>query len=278
MIDLHVHSTASDGTCTPSELVRLAKEQNLKALSICDHDTVGGVEEELRAGEAEKLTVIPGVEISCGDWVDIHLLGYFVDHNSPDLLRILDFLSRSRDGRMYKILENLEKYGIHVTPEETLRYVGEDGVTGRPHIARAMVEKGYVPDIPTAFRKYIGLHGCCYAEREKLSITQAIQTIHKAGGIAVLAHGGLLRLSDEDLNRLLDQMQRDGLDGLECYHSSHTLKMQKQMRMQAQKRGLLVTGGSDFHGASKPQVQLHSGLENWEDEESCLEKFLEAGK
>lgn len=277
MIDLHLHSTASDGTFSPTELVALGKEKGAHTLALCDHDTTSGVEEAVMAGKEMGLRVIPAVEISCGTDVTVHLLGYFVDANNPSLQEVLSFLSNTRDMRMYKMLTKLQQAGINITPKDVLEFVDADGVTGRPHIAKAMIAKGYVPDVATAFSRYIGQNAPCYVEREKLSTQDAIAAILDAGGLPVLAHGGLLRLEDAPLNCLLDRMQKEGLRGLECYHSSHTKRMQQQFRMLAKQRSLLVTGGSDFHGLTKPTVFMHSGLENWADEEECLSALLQAG-
>lgn len=271
MLDLHIHTTASDGTLTPAQVVEMAKERGFSTVAVTDHDTMDGVEEALRAGRRCGVKVIPGVEISCGISLEVHMLGYGMRPDHPVMVEMLERMRRARVERMRRILENLRTLGIDISEEEVQALA--DGAIGRPHIARVMVAKGVVPDVRTAFREYIGLGARAYAEREKLTAEEVIRNVRTAGGIPVLAHGGLLQRTELQLEQWIAAMKNVGMMGLECYHNAHTPAVERFLRNAAARYGLLVTGGSDFHGATRPDVQLGTGLERWEDAEECLKRF-----
>ena len=274
MLDLHIHTTASDGTCTPEQVVRMAKKKGFSLISITDHDTMGGVKEALEAGERYNVEVIPGVEISAGVELEVHMLGYGMSPDHPVMVEMMEDMRAARVERMVRMIENLRKMGIPITQEEVESIA--DGAIGRPHIARVMIAHGVVPDVRTAFREYIGVGAPAYAERRKMTSEQVIRNIRDAGGVPVLAHGGLLRLTQVELNEWIDHMTRAGMMGLECYHNAHTPAMERFLRNAAERRGLLITGGSDYHGATRRDVDLGTGLARWNDRQTCRGKLLQA--
>ena len=259
MLDLHIHTTASDGTCTPEEVVRLAKKKGFSLIAITDHDTMDGVKEAVEAGKKYNVDVIPGVEISAGVDLEVHILGYGMSPDHPVMVEMMEDMRCARIERMVKMIENLRNMGIDITQEEVESLA--DGAIGRPHIARVLIAHGVVPDVRTAFREYIGLNAPAYAERRKMTSEQVIRNIRAAGGVPVLAHGGLLRIGEVQL---------------ECYHNAHTPAMERFMRSAAQKRGLLIIGGSDFHGATRKDIDLGTGLARWNDRQCCRGKLQQA--
>ena len=274
MLDLHIHTTASDGTCTPEEVVRMAKKKGFSLIAITDHDTMDGVKEAMEAGKKYNVEVIPGVEISAGVDLEVHMLGYGMSPDHPVMVEMMEDMRLARIERMVRMIENLRNMGIDITQEEVEALA--DGAIGRPHIARVLIAHGVVPDVRTAFREYIGLNAPAYAERRKMTSETVIRNIRAAGGVPVLAHGGLLRIGEVQLNQWIDHMVSAGMMGLECYHNAHTPAMEHFMRSAAQRRGLLVTGGSDFHGATRKDIDLGTGLSRWEDRQCCRGKLLQA--
>lgn len=274
MLDLHIHTTASDGTATPEEVVRLAKKKGFSLIAITDHDTMDGVKEAMEAGKKYNVEVIPGVEISAGVDLEVHMLGYGMSPDHPVMVEMMEDMRQARIERMVRMIENLRNMGIDITQEEVEALA--DGAIGRPHIARVMIAHGVVPDVRTAFRDYIGLNAPAYAERRKMTSEQVIRNIRAAGGVPVLAHGGLLRIGEVQMNQWIDAMVHTGLMGLECYHNAHTPAMERFLRNAAAKRGLLVTGGSDFHGVTRKDIDLGTGLSRWDDRQGCRGKLLSA--
>jgi predicted metal-dependent phosphoesterase TrpH len=241
-IDLHIHSTASDGVLTPSEVVHLALAKGLHVIALTDHDTTDGVEEVLRTAQGTGLTVIPGVEISTDipGPREIHILGYYIDHSHPGLQRRLARLSASRETRARKMLALLSRAGYELSWESLLK-LAQGGVIGRPHIAQALVDAHYVDSIENAFRQYLGRDAPAYVERFRFSPPEAIQMIREAGGVPVLAHPS--RVIEH-----LPNLVRLGIVGLEAYYPSYPPEEQRFLASLAQKHGLIATGGSDFHG------------------------------
>ncbi len=260
-VDLHTHSTASDGTLSPTELIRKAKSIGLHAVALTDHDTVGGLDEAISASEMYDIHFIPGVELSVDhEKGSLHLLGYGIDHKNPELLTTLRKLSDSRDDRNIKILARLDELGYPITFESVKKH-SNNGTLGRGHIALALIEAGYVASIEEAFNKLLTKGGPAYVERFRLSIYDAITLIHKIKGAAVWAHPGL---HEEKLPSMIEQLPKwvkHGLDGLETNYSQHTLELSRELKQVAHKHGLICTGGSDFHGAIKPAIQLGNGPE-----------------
>ena len=274
MLDLHIHTTASDGSLTPTQVVQLARKKGFSLIAVTDHDTLGGVAEALEAGKKYNVDVVPGVEISSGVTLEVHMLGYGMSPDHPVMKAMMEDMRAARVERMERIIENLQKMGVPITVEEVEAVAG--GAIGRPHIAQVLIAHGLVPDVRTAFREYIGVGAKAYVERRKMTSEQVVANIRDAGGVPVLAHGGLLRISEVELNQWIDSMAKKGLMGLECYHNAHTPQMERLLRAAAERNGLLVTGGSDFHGASRPDVEMGTGLSRWNDRQACRGRFLQA--
>jgi len=242
-VDLHLHTTASDGSLTPKQIVEHAARLNLETIAISDHDTVNGIDEALLAGNKLGIEVIPAVELSSKyDSRDMHVLGYFIDYKSDKLHLSLKFLRKARTQRAQEIVECLQEYGIDITFDEVIESAGKAAV-GRPHIARLLLAKNYVSSIGDAFRNYLKRGAPCFLEKFVYPIEEAISIIHEAGGIAVFAHPGLARLDDHIL-----EFVEMGLDGIEAYHSEHTPETVDRYLKLAGEHGLVATGGSDCHG------------------------------
>lgn len=258
-IDLHVHSNASDGTFTPSELVRYALEKGLSAMALTDHDTVSGVEEAVQAAAGSGLLLIPGVELSAEyRGRDIHILGLFLDYKSERLQAYLEEFKTIRDERNVKMAERLTAHKLPVTIEEMKEEYG-DAVLTRAHFAKMLKKKGYVRSYEEAFDRFLGDGKPCYIPRERITPEGAIALIHEAGGLAVLAHPLLYHLGMEELKKLLELLKGCGLDGLEAIYSMNEGRDERRMKELAAEYGLFVSGGSDFHGATKPHIDLGVG-------------------
>jgi predicted metal-dependent phosphoesterase TrpH len=242
-IDLHLHSTASDGTLTPEEIVKLASRFKLRAIALTDHDSVEGIPAALKSAQKYGIEVIPAVELSSDlEGRDIHFLGYYIDHTSEMLLKHLKNLRKLRFERAVRMVERLRGIGIDIPLQEVIEKAGS-GAVGRAHLARVMVDKGFIDNIEEAFERYIGRKAPCYIEKYIYTPEEVIDIIRRAGGIAVLAHPGLSRV-DEYIREFIDH----GLKGLEIYHSDHSKDDVRFYRSLAQRMGLIVTGGSDCHG------------------------------
>lgn len=264
-IDLHVHSTASDGSFTPAELLDMALEARLGAIAITDHDSIAGAREALLTGIPPGLGFLTGVEVSAepppsyGGPGSLHILGYGLRLDDPDLNRVLEKLQNARHDRTPKILRRLAAMGIPVTLEEVMA-LAADGQPGRPHIAKLLVAKGVVPDIDAAFDRYLGNGRPAYVDKFRIAASEAIAMINAAGGIPVLAHPGLLALEDEAaLVELVAELMGMGLKGIEVYYPEHDPAMTRRFVELARRHGLLMTGGSDFHGDIDPRVRLGVG-------------------
>jgi predicted metal-dependent phosphoesterase TrpH len=264
-IDLHIHSTASDGTFSPSEILQLALQSGLKAIAITDHDTLDGSRQALECGIPADLHFITGVEISTQPamgWESsgsLHILGYGIDPHHGELGQTLNKFQQVRIERIHRILDRLRHLGIALTVEQVAAEVGE-GAAGRPHVATAMVKAGAVTDIDEAFHKYLR-KGCpAYVGKERLDCLQAFELIRAAGGIPVLAHPALVPCrSNDELVELVASLCKIGLKGLEVYYTEHSPQDVAFYKALAEKFGLAVTGGSDFHGQLNPHVQMGKG-------------------
>ncbi len=258
IVDLHTHSTASDGTLTPAELARLAQRSGLAGFALTDHDTVEGLAEA--GAEAQRLGMefVPGIEISATyPWPGtLHLLGYCIDPASPTLMTMARWLVEARDNRNPRIIDRLRELGIAITMEEVEAEAGGQ-VVGRPHIAAILVRKGYVSSIHQAFEKYLGQTGAAYFDKERLSPRQAIEMVLSAGGVPVLAHPVELRCgNDAQLARVVKDLADLGLAGVEVLHSEHTPELVEKYSRLADRYGLVKTAGSDFHGGNKQEIEL----------------------
>jgi len=244
-VDLHLHTTYSDGRLTPGELIQIAAEQGISVIAITDHDTVNGVEPALLATECfPYVTVIPGVEINTDvHQGEVHILGYFVDYKNQYLLDTLDNLRNSRKARAQKMLDKLNEMGIHIEWERILE-LADGGSVGRPHIAQALFEGRHVSNLQDAFERYIGRNGPAYAERDRLSPKEAVELITSANGLSIVAHPASIRNIDE----MIVDLKKAGLVGIEVYYDNYNKDTIERLRKLAEKYDLIATGGSDFHG------------------------------
>lgn len=262
MIDLHVHSTFSDGSLTPEELVEQAVAARLTALALTDHDGMMGIDRFLESCRHHGLRGIPGVEISVDhDGGTLHMLGYFMDHQHPGISEGLARLRQGREERNSRILERLNQLGVVLEWAEVSRFAKED-VVGRPHFALAMVEKGYVRKKDEAFDRYLGKGKPAYVDRFRFTVEQSLAMIREAGGVPVLAHPFTLNLGRRRLREQLADFARKGLQGIECYYSEHNPDQQRFCINLARDLNLAVTGGSDFHGAMNPDIRQGVGFGN----------------
>jgi hypothetical protein len=258
LVDLHVHSSVSDGLLTPRDLVRHAKEVGLKAMALTDHDTVAGVAEALAAGREFGLEVIAGVEISAEiEKGACHILGYFVDPAHRGLRKILSDARDGRDKRNVRILELLNKLGLHLTMDEMAARV-QDGVLTRAHFATVMLEKGYVKKWDDAFERYLGSGKPAYVARIRVMPEEGIRMIHAAGGLAALAHPRQLNRSPKETDEWIEKLAAAGLDGVETQTPDHTSNYARRYRAAAQRLGLVETGGTDWHGY-RPAAETETG-------------------
>jgi len=241
--DLHIHTTASDGLMSPKEVVYWASVKRLTAIGITDHDTVNGIGPAEEASSEYGVEIVPGIELSTlYEEEEIHILGYYIDYNAPWFLDTLVKIQNSRYKRAESIVSKLNGLGINITLEQ-VKSIADDGAVGRPHIARAMINKGYISNIKEAFNSYIG-KGCpAYVERYKLKSSEAIDIIKRLGGISVLAHPGLIK-NKANIGNIINL----GIDGIEVYHSKHDDETVRYALAIATSRKLLITGGSDCHG------------------------------
>ncbi|UCD77820.1 MAG: PHP domain-containing protein [Desulfobacterales bacterium] len=267
-IDLHIHTTASDGTLTPAEVISRADRLKIKAIAITDHDTVSGSKEALRCGIPPSLGFLTGVEISAAPPPfypgsgSFHLLGYSIRLDDTELNQSLATLRQARKNRNPAIIDRLNDLGIPLTLEEVRKEAGA-GQLGRPHIAQAMVKKGVVATIDEAFDKFLGTGRPAYVNKYRIECIQAIEGILGAGGIPVLAHPGLLDCkSDDQFDQLITGLKEMGIQGVEVYYSEHTPKQTRLFAELAQRHNLLMTGGTDFHGAIQPEIEMGSGTGN----------------
>ena len=260
MVDLHTHSTASDGTLEPAELVRKAMDCGVKALSLTDHDTLSGLKEAAAQASELDMKFIPGIEISA-DFSPgtMHMLGYYVDADDSVLKQKLSWLREGRDRRNTLILQMLEKQGYPVEMRELEVYAKGESV-GRPHIARAMVAKGYVGNEEEAFNRFLAKGGPAYANKERMHPTRAMELVIGAGGLPVLAHPQTLDLNSTELADLLAELKEAGLAGVETYYFSHSEEEMFLYKHIADDLDLIVTGGTDYHGPGFKGIELGRGL------------------
>lgn len=259
LIDLHVHSNASDGSLTPSEVADAAIEANLKAIALTDHDTVDGVSEIISYTKDKNLEVVPGIELSCYyNNREIHILGFYVDYNNEELNKELLALKEAREGRNIKMIELMQKDGIPITMEKLL-HGNPDSVVTRAHFARVLVEEGVCKDKDVAFKKYIGEKCKYYLPKPQVSCEKAMEILTKYSKGAFLAHPLLYHLGYNQIDELLVYLKSLGLKGVEAYHSSNNSYESDRLRSLALKHDLLISGGSDFHGVVKPNIKLGIG-------------------
>ena len=242
-VDMHTHTTASDGTFTPRELIDYTLKKNLRGIAITDHDTVNGIDEALTyCNKSWGLLIIAGIELSTELLnEEVHILGYDINHKAKALLDVLSLIQNERVNRAMKIIKKLQNLGIAITYDEVLK-ISKEGVIGRPHIAKVLLKKGYVKTIEESFIRYLN-KGCpAYVSRFKLTPCEAIELIKGVGGVAVLAHPGLIKNKS-----IVDVIIEKGIDGIEVYHSEHKKVDNERFLLIAKEHNLIVTAGSDFH-------------------------------
>ena len=275
-IDLHVHTTASDGTLSPGQTAALAAQKGLKAIAISDHDTVEGCAAAVAEGQRLGVEVVPGIELSTKFYRAVHILGYYIDTENPELQALLDWIVEDRDKRNRYMAELMAADGLPVSYEQMHRRFG--AVIGRPHFGQVLVELGLAESVNDAFDRYIEKGQRYYAPRTILAIEQAVQSIVKAGGIATLAHPFQYRLEDENLRKLIEHCMDNGLRAIECRYSGYSGEQTAYLEKLAEEYGLLKTGGSDFHGQNKPHIDMGSGRGELAVPYEWLEKLREAAK
>ena len=258
-VDLHVHSTKSDGSYTPTELVNYAIEKGLSAFALTDHDTTDGIDEALAAAQGKNIEVIPGIEFSTEyEGRDIHIVGLYIDYNSDFFKRRLVHFVQGRTTRNLEMCKRLREHGVSITYEAlTAEFPG--CVITRAHYARYLMNHGYTKNIKEAFDRYIGDYAPCFVPRKKITPMRAIEIILKAGGFPILAHPMLYHMGKERLEKLVASLKEIGLMGIEAIYSTHTPADEREIRALAQKYNLCISGGSDFHGTAKPGLDLGTG-------------------
>jgi len=275
IVDLHVHSNRSDGSYTPAQLVDYALEKGLSAFALTDHDTFAGLDEAKNAALGKDIEVIAGMEFSTEyQGKDIHILGLYLDYKSPVFVENVKRFVDSRDLRNEKMCQKLQETGMDISYEKLIDMFPGAIIT-RSHFGKYMLEKGIIRSINIAFEKYIGDNCPYFVPREKVTPIEAIELIHQAGGVAILAHPTLYHMSDTRLATLLELLSTNGLDGMETIYCTYTKGEERQMRKLADRYHLLHSGGSDFHGTTKPRLDLATGYGNLVIPEEILIKIKE---
>ena len=271
-IDLHTHSHFSDGSMTPTDLVALASESGLKAIALTDHDTFDGVGEALEAGKKYGVEVIPGIEFSAVSTGETHILGFCIDITNKE---INDAVNKAKELRLInnqRTAEALQKLGFDITVEDAKK-LSPIGNMGRAHFAKVMVQKGYVSSVKEAFDLYLQKGKPAFNSLRLLEPEEAIRLIHGAGGKAFLAHLHLTKFKDEELENYVIRLKNAGLDGIEGYYTEYDDAMEKEYQSLAEKHNLILSGGTDFHGANKPHIKIGVGYGNLKIPYELLEKI-----
>ncbi len=275
-IDLHLHTTHSDGSQSPAEVVRLAHEADVSALAITDHDITTGLPEAIAAGQELGIEIIPGIEISSRHGEsELHVLGYFIKWQEAQLNERLMTLRESRHRRNPQIIELLQAAGIDITYDEVRAAAGSDSV-GRPHIARVLMDKKVVTTAKEAFDRFLAEGKAAYVPRDLPCPEDAIRWIKDAGGLAVLAHPTWVKTTEGTLTDVARRLKEQGLDGVEVHYSTHTPRQTRTYLSLAKQLGLLVTGGSDFHGMTKPDIEVGTGKGSLHVPDHLLSKLKDA--
>ena len=253
MIDLHMHSTASDGTDTPKEIITKCRKLGLRLSAVTDHDTMDSQTEAIATAKELKLKYLTGVEFSVRHTGELHILGYGMDTADRELAGMMDDLRGSRVERVREIIRVVQEHGMKIDFADVERFA-KGNTLGRPHVALALIEKGYASDLQDAFTRYLNEEGSCYVQRRKLSPQQAIEMILKTGGIPVLAHPKFVRT--DDIEALVAELRKMGLGGIEAYYPAHSDADVERYLKIAKRHGLIVTQGNDYHGAMRPYAAI----------------------
>ncbi len=284
-IDLHTHSTASDGTFTPTEVVERAIEKKLAAVALTDHDTIEGVAEAMEAGKNADIEVIPGIELSCyyqlpknepskRDSVEIHILGLYIDYTNEEFKEEIQKLKQARIERNNRMIQLFQDAGIPMTLEK-LNKGNPTTVITRAHFARVLIEEGIVKTKEQAFNKYLGIGCPFYLPKPDITPHHVISLIRKAGGVPILAHPMLYKLSTGQIWTLIKTMKFYGVKGIEAYHSAHNSYQTNRLRSMANQCGMIISGGSDFHGDNKPGIDIGTGYGHLRVIERVLDNIKE---
>ena len=255
IIDMHTHSTFSDGTETPERIVKLAKQRRISMLALTDHDTTSGLSSFMKACRAEGMNGVCGVELSAEADFTLHILGYRFNPEDEQLNRRLQDIRDQRNSRNEKMCRKLSSQGIDINIEEVRKISGGE-VVARPHMAQLLVRKGYASSIPEAFAKYVGVHGSGYVARERIPARECVELIRNAGGMAVMAHPLHTHLPEDELEKIVGKLRDYGLWGIETIYSGYGTENIFTITKMANKYGLVQTAGSDFHGANKPGREM----------------------
>lgn len=259
LVDLHVHSTASDGTFTPAQVVEYAASKHLKAIALTDHDTIDGIDEALAASRTCGIEVIPGIELSCVYLdTEIHILGLFIDKDREEFVKQTDRLKKIREERNQEMISRFQKAGFEVSLEDLQNGHPETVIT-RAHFAKVLLDKGYVSSMDQAFKKYLQYGGPYCMRKEKISPEMAMDILRSGGAFPVLAHPMQYKFGYQAIEELVAFLKSMGLRGIEAYHSSHNQYESGKLKDMCTKYHLLPTGGSDFHGSNKPDIDIGSG-------------------
>lgn len=258
-IDLHVHTTASDGTETPREVVERAATSGLRAIAITDHDTVLGCREAMEAGRELGVEVVPGIEFGTKFGIAVHMLGYYMDLDSPVLEAMTRSIVEDRDQRNEKTVQLMRENGMDVSYAQLKERFGE--VIGRPHFAHILMENGLAESVPDAFSRLLGKGMKYHQYRHTLEIHEVIECIVNSGGVAVLAHPFQYKKNDAELRELIEHCLKFGLKGMECRYSGYDAQQVAYLEALADEYGLIKTGGSDFHGENKPRIEIGCGID-----------------
>ena len=271
LIDLHTHSLYSDGAQTPADVVRTAKEAGLAAIALSDHDSIKGVREAMEEGKKLGVEVVPAVELSAQSDTELHILGYFIDINNKKLNDAMAYALKVRTERQEESCRKLNEQGFEITMDEVRAEAHGNPVLCRAHLAQILVRKGYAESVKDAFEKYLSVGCYAYSNREALTGPEAVSLIKEAGGIAVAAHLHLIKLPDDELREYLKSLIPYGLRGVEGYYTDYTTDMEVRYRGMAKELGLVISGGTDYHGANKPHIAIGKGKGNMEIPYSVLE-------
>ncbi|WP_058486113.1 PHP domain-containing protein [Defluviitalea phaphyphila] len=261
-IDLHVHSNISDGSMSPAELVSYANEKKIKAFALTDHDIVDGIDEAIKEGIKYNIEVIPGIELAAEyKNREIHILGFFIEYKNKDFIKKLNWIREARNIRNMSMIKKLNDIGIDITLEDLKKIAKKDLIT-RAHFGKVLLKKGYVNSLGDAFKLYLNPGKPGYVQRKVFSPQECINLIHQISGLAVLAHPTLYNLSNEELVKLINNLKKEGLDGIEAIYSLYSKEEEEYIKSLANKFNLLITGGSDFHGTNKKNIDMGVGKGN----------------
>lgn len=271
-IDLHTHSIKSDGSMTPAEVVREAKKAGLAAIALSDHDSIDGVKEAMEEGKKTGVEVVPAIEFSVQSETETHILAYYLDIDNPVLLKTLEECRQTRDFRNKETCRLLNELGFDVTMEEA-KALAPNGIIGRAHFARILMDKGYTESVKEGFKLYLENGRPAYCGVQRLTVEETVELIKECGGLSFVAHLHLTKKPDDELREFLIHLKEHGLNGVEGYYTEYTPEMQEKYQAMAKELGLMISGGSDFHAAMKPHISIGTGLGNLRIPYSVLENI-----